>query len=129
MKLNYRTLLTALALASALTLPALGADKPGKDAPGGDKPRANVLKDLNLDDAQKEKVKAAQKSMQEKMQEVRSGTGSREEKQAAATKAREEYTAKMKEILTAEQFSKWEKATKDAAPKAGGEKAPRKKQQ
>jgi Spy/CpxP family protein refolding chaperone len=125
MKLNHRTLLSVLALAGALAMPAMAADKPAKDTPAGEKAKGNPLKDLNLSDEQKEKVKAAQKTMQEKMQEVRSGTGSPEEKKAAGKKARDEYSAKMKEILTAEQYDKWQKSL-PAAPQ-GGEK--RKKQQ
>lgn len=127
MKLNHRTLLSVLALAGALAMPAMAADKPGKDTPAGEKAKSNPLKDLNLSDEQKEKVKTAQKSMQEKMQEVRSGTGSKEEKLAASKKAREEYSAKMKEILTAEQYDKWQKALPPTPQ--GGEKPARKKQQ
>ena len=33
MKLNHRTLLSVLALAGALTMPAMAADKPAKDTP------------------------------------------------------------------------------------------------
>lgn len=130
MKLNHRLLLSALALAGALVMPAAAADKPNKpakDTPAGERAKSNPLKDLNLSDEQKEKVKAAQKSMQEKMQEVRSGTGSKEEKLAASKKAREDYSAKMKEILTAEQYDKWQKSLPPTPQ--GGEKPARKKQQ
>ena len=56
-------------------------------APGDLLCKVVVETPVNLSDEQKEKVKAAQKSMQEKMQEVRSGTGSPEEKKAAEPRA------------------------------------------
>lgn len=131
MKLHPRILLTVLALGGALATSALAADKPNrpaKDTPAGEKDRSNPLKELNLSEEQKEKVKAARKTMQEKMQEARSGTGSRQEKQGTLRKAREDYSARMKEILTAEQYDTWQKA-QPQAPRGGGEKPARKKAQ
>jgi Spy/CpxP family protein refolding chaperone len=97
--------------------PALRAqEKEKKDAPkregrgGGDfvKQRLDRLsEELKLTDEQKPKVEALLKAQAEKMRGLRDATP--EERQEKMKASRDEMGKKMKEILTAEQFAKYEK--------------------
>lgn len=67
-----------------------------------------LAQDLNLTDDQKAKVKEALDNQMKKMHELRGL--SQEDRRAKAQELRKELNAKMKSILTAEQYSKWEKS-------------------
>ncbi len=126
MKIHKISLIAVLAAATVLAYsPALRAqEKEKKDAPkregrgGGDfvKQRLDRLtEELTLTDAQKPKVEALLKDQAEKMRGLRDATP--EERQEKMKGTREEMSKKMKEILTAEQFAKYEKMP---APGRGG---------
>lgn len=70
----------------------------------------NLAKQLDLSDAQKPKVKAVLDEMQKKMRELRLDTSlSREDRRAKMKEIRDASSTKLKDILTADQFAKWEK--------------------
>src|ERR1041385_7531404 len=122
MKLTRLSLMALLAAAVALAYsPTVRAQdaKEGKDAPkreggkGGGR-GANMqerldkmAEELKLTDDQKKKVEEVMKAQGEKMRGLRDATP--EERQEKMKAAREEMSKKMKEILTADQFAKWEK--------------------
>jgi Spy/CpxP family protein refolding chaperone len=116
MKLTKISLIAMLAVATVLSYNSAFAQdaKDGKDAQkkrGGDfvKQRMDTLtEELKLTDAQKPKVEAALTAQAEKMRGLRDATP--EERQEKMKASREEMSKKMKEILTAEQFEKYEKA-------------------
>jgi len=137
MKYNIK-LITALALGSLLAVTALNAqEKSGKPArpegapPGEGRPGpqgggeaakerlAKMAEELNLTDAQKTKVQAAMKEQADKRKELRDATP--EERQEKAKAMREEMNKKMKEILTAEQYTKWEKMRPTPGQRPGGQ--------
>lgn len=84
----------------------------------------NLAKELTLTDAQKTKVKALFEAQTKKMQEMRTENAnlSQEERREKFTAMREEQTKKMKEILTPEQFTKYEKIQSEMRKKGGGKK-------
>ena len=94
-------------------------------APGGQraeaaKERLNKLsEDLKLTDEQKPKVEALLREQQEKMRGSRGSTTTPEERREKMKAVREEMTKKMKNILTPEQFAKWEKMPQ-MGPRPGG---------
>ena len=77
--------------------------------------------ELKLTDEQKPKVEAALKDMMDKQRELRNETD-QEARRTKQTALREELTKKMKEILTPEQFEKYQ-AMRPAGGKKGGKKA------
>lgn len=110
-------------------------NKDSKDAPkregrppggprGGDrgammKERLDKLaEELKLTDAQKTKVEAVMKEQGEKRAALRDATP--EERQEKAKALREEMTKKMKGILNAEQFEKWQKMAQQRGPGGPG---------
>lgn len=100
--------------------------------PGGMRARPNfdmIAKNLELTDAQKPQVKAIFDEQQQKMKDLRADTSvAQADKRAKQKEIREAATAKLKPILTAEQFAKWEKMgpgqrQRPATPSAGGDTA------
>lgn len=87
--------------------------------------------ELKLTEEQKKKVGAALKAQTEKMRELRAQGGTPEANREKFRGLREDLNKKMKEILTAEQFTKWEaqrpqgsgKDGTSAPGKRGGKKA------
>jgi Spy/CpxP family protein refolding chaperone len=75
---------------------------------------------LKLTDAQKPKVKAALEDTQTKMQEAR--TAPQDERREKMQGIRTEEAKKMKEILTPEQYTKYEEMRPMRGGKKGGEK-------
>ena len=128
MKLTKISLIAMLAVATVLSYNSAFAQdaKDGKDAQkkrGGDfvKQRLDTLtEELKLTDAQKPKVEAALTAQAEKMRGLRDATP--EERQEKMKAGREEMSKKMKEILTAEQFEKYEKLPPPARGQGGGKK-------
>lgn len=79
---------------------------------------ARVAEELKLTDEQKSKVEAAMKEQVETMRGLRDATPEeRREKMQAARKA---FEGKMKEVLSAEQYAKWEKMRKERGPGGQG---------
>ncbi len=72
-----------------------------------------LTKSLDLTDAQKPQVKAAMDEQMQKMNELRKDPDfaglSREDKMAKMKPVRDAFVAKMKDILTPDQFAKFEK--------------------
>lgn len=68
-----------------------------------------MAQDLKLTEDQKKKVGELLKTQAEKMRELRGQGGTPEENREKFRALREENDKKMKEILTAEQYAKWEK--------------------
>jgi Spy/CpxP family protein refolding chaperone len=65
--------------------------------------------DLKLTEAQKEKIRALQKEQRDQADKIRQDTGLTPEQRREKMRAlREENDKKMKEILTAEQYQKWQ---------------------
>ena len=87
--------------------------------------------DLKLTEEQKKKVGEAMKVQTEKMRELRAQGGTPEDNREKFRGLREDLNKKLKEILTAEQFTKWEaqrpqsrgKDGTGAPGKRGGKKA------
>jgi Spy/CpxP family protein refolding chaperone len=100
-----------------------GKDKGGKRAPGIEQQLERMTTDLKLTDAQKPKVKAVLEESMKKRQALRDvPQDQRREKMRAAT---EEQQKKMKEILTSEQFEKWQKQRQEMRRnRPGGPNAP-----
>ena len=128
MKLTKISLIAVLAAATVLSYsPAFAQDaKDGKDTPkkrGGDfvkQQMERLNEELKLTDAQKPKVEALLNSQAEKMRGLRDATP--EERQEKVKANREEMSKKMKEILTAEQFAKYEKLPPPGRGTGGGKK-------
>ena len=124
MKLTKISLIAMLAVATVLTYsPAFAQDAKDGKKKGGDfvKQRLDTLtEELKLTDAQKPKVEAALTAQAEKMRGLRDATP--EERQEKMKAGREEMSKKMKEILTAEQFAKYEKLPPPGRGTGGGKK-------
>lgn len=130
----------ALVVGSLLAGTALQAQDAPQDKPHGGpggpgmrgRPNADqIAKELSLTDEQKTKLKAAIEDQQAKMKALREDTSlSAEDKKAKAKELREGMQAKMKEILTPEQLTKWHEMQKNRGPGGkpgkGGEKPAKK---
>ena len=118
---NYK-IITALALGSLLATSALNAQesprkhKRPEGAPGGEQgpgPRGpqirerfeKIAEELNLTEDQKTQLREFVKSNAGKREELKDATP--EDRMAAAKQMRTAFDAKMKEILTGEQYAKW----------------------
>jgi Spy/CpxP family protein refolding chaperone len=76
---------------------------------------------LNLTDEQKPKVKAVLEDQQKKMQEMRGDTNlTREERQEKMKTMRTDMEKKMKQVLTPDQFEKWQKSRDQFRKKGPG---------
>ncbi|HTL73064.1 MAG TPA: hypothetical protein VL863_07145 [bacterium] len=131
--------LVALVAGSLLAGTALQAQDAPKDKPHGaqggpggpgmrGRPNADqIAKELSLTDEQKTKLKAALEDQQAKMKALREDTSlSAEDKKAKAKELREGMQAKMKEILTPEQLTKWQAMQKNRGPGGPGGKPEKK---
>jgi periplasmic protein CpxP/Spy len=121
MKMHKLSLMAALVAGAMIALaPAVRAQDNKPDRPeGGPKAGqgqrgemvkerlAKLAEELNLTADQKTKIEAALKAQAETMRGLRDATP--EERREKMQAARKEMDAKMKEILTAEQYTKWEK--------------------
>ena len=129
MKMQKVSLMAALAAGALIALsPVVRAeDKP--TPPAGRPPQgaraemakeraAKMAEELKLNDEQKTKVAALMKEQAEKMRGMRDATP--EERKEKAKAGRAEMEKKMKEILTPEQFTKWEKLRKEGGPGGPG---------
>jgi len=123
MKNTNLRVITALALGSLLAVTTLNAqEKPAKrerpDGPPGEgrpgprgeavrERKAKMAEELGLSDEQKTKIRDFMKSQADKRQELRDATP--EERREIGKSLREDLDKKMKETLTAEQYTKWQK--------------------
>jgi Spy/CpxP family protein refolding chaperone len=103
---------------------------PAGGPPGGMRARPNfdnVAKQLELTDDQKPKVKVIWEDLQQKQRELRQDSSiPQTDKRAKAKELRDAATLKLKEILTPEQLTKWDKMGQrraQAAAPAGGDTA------
>lgn len=132
MKMHKVSLLAALAAGALIAFtPTLRAeDKPnrperperpggGPGGPGGPGQRGDMLKkmaeELGLSDEQKTKLQEAFKSQREAMKDL-----SPEERREKMKESREAMNAKVKEILTPEQYAKWERIRDERRPGGPG---------
>ena len=110
MKFN-KVIVTGLVLGSLLALSniCMAQDEKGerKKGPSVQMRLDRMTEELKLTDEQKPKVKAVLEETQKKMQELRDVP--REERRDKLTAIRENEDKKLKEILTSDQYSKWEK--------------------
>ena len=132
MKLTKTLALTALfaggLIAGSIALQAQDAPKdkpaPPPQAAPGQHARPDFLKDLNLTDDQKAKFKEIMQGRMEKMKALREdATLSVPDKQAKAKALMEDTNKQLKELLTEEQFAKWQKMSMGMGhqrPGAGG---------
>ena len=141
MKINKTSLITLLTGALLIAGTGLQAqDAPPKDAPkdakpsdrqrpqwgggeggGQQDPMAKMAEELKLTDDQKAKLKEARQEQMEKMRAIRSDDSLTQEQKREKTRAlREDFNKKVKEILTAEQFEKWEKMRPQGGQRPGG---------
>lgn len=138
MKLQKITLLAALAAGVLFTLNATsqaqdrperpnrperpaGAERPERPGGGRAGQAGDMLKEmsekLNLTAEQKTKLEAALKAQRETAQGLRDLTP--EERRTKMQENRKAMDAKIKEILTAEQYTQWEKIRAELRPGAG----------
>ena len=88
----------------------------------------DTMNELNLTDEQKEKLKPLWREQAQKLRELLKDQGlSRQEKMEKFKAAREEMEPKLKQILTAEQFEKWQKQREKMRDQIGQRRQARKK--
>jgi Spy/CpxP family protein refolding chaperone len=120
MKPSKMTLIAALALGSLLTLSPAGFTQDANTPPAGNPPEHGprgrgpnfdtVAERLKLTDDQKPKVKAILQDMGQKMRDLRQQGQdmSPEDRMAKMKSIRDETDAKMKGVLTEDQFKQWQ---------------------
>lgn len=122
MRTNKLRLIATMALGAVLVCGTAVMAQDNKESKGGRRgmsteERLQAMTDtLKLTDEQKPKVKAALEDTQSKMQEARSAP--QDERREKFQTIRTEEAKKMKEILTPEQYTKYE----DMRPMRGGKK-------
>jgi Spy/CpxP family protein refolding chaperone len=92
-------------------------------------PGDRMAEELKLTDEQKTKMRTFREEQRKKAEEIRKDTSlTQEQKHEKAAALRKEGDAKMKEILTSEQYAKWEKSRENwkKGPAAPGERGQRK---
>ena len=127
MKITTRSWVSALTLAATLSFPAVMAEdapKPAAPAPSADaqkrppgdrqeamrEQRDAWVKELGATDEQMAKIREAMKAQAEKGRALRDDTTlSQDDRRAKMKEIRDGMTAKMKEILTPDQFAKYQK--------------------
>ena len=120
MKTNKLSLIAVIALGGVIAFGTLAkaedkpeAKAPGKHEgkpPGGQERGAKMAEELGLSAEQKTQMGDLMKEFGPKMQAIRQDTTlSKEDKMAKAKALNEERSTKVKAILTAEQFEKWQK--------------------
>jgi Spy/CpxP family protein refolding chaperone len=136
MKFNKTMILSALAAIGLLSGVSLQAQDNNTNAPAGAPPAGQrgggnrgamtidtLKKQLDLSDDQVAKVKPILEDMQKQMQALRADTTlAPTDRRAKMKEIRDGEAAKLKEVLTADQYAKWEKSrpTGRAGGGAGG---------
>jgi Spy/CpxP family protein refolding chaperone len=136
MKTTKFSAMVAITLAGLVTLAPMARaqdnkspdSKPKTDAPqrprgGNQKERLNKMaEDLGLNADQKDKFQAAMKEQADKRSELQKDTAlSQEDRRTKMGEIRKNTTAKVKEILTPEQFEKWQKLNQAGGQRGGGQ--------
>ncbi len=99
--------------------PPAGERGPGMGR-GSEEWLKRLTEELKLTEAQKQKVEAHQKAQMEQMAKLRQDTSLTQEQRREKMRAlREENDKKMKEILTTEQYEKWQKLRQERPGGAG----------
>lgn len=98
--------------------PERPAGKRGPGGPGGPAFGARLAEELKLSEEQKTKVQDAFKQQREKLEALRNAPP--EERREKARALREEMDKKMKEILTSEQYEKFQKLREERGPVGPG---------
>ena len=125
MKISKLTAMAALAFATLIALNATAADKPkgeGKERPAGVRAGSGkIAEELGLTAEQKSKFEGIQKQTAEQRKALRDDTSLTPEQRREKAKALgEETKGKLKEILTAEQLTKFEDMQKNRLGRPGG---------
>ncbi len=94
-------------------------EKKGRNMPSVQERLDRMSTELNLTDAQKPKVKAVLEDQNKKMQELRGDSVTPEQRREKFQAMREEMNTKMKEILTPEQYTKYESMREQMRQKGG----------
>lgn len=113
------TVIAALALGGLVTCSSMANAQEGRDGRGergkrGGRPSVHqrvdqMIASLRLTEDQKPRFNAVREDTSKKLQALFAGGPSKEQMRAKMQPIREEEARKMKEILTAEQFAKWQK--------------------
>jgi Spy/CpxP family protein refolding chaperone len=91
--------------------PARNAQRPKAEAGARVEQQKKLVQDLKLTDEQKTKYKTLLQEEAKQRKELRENTAlTPQERRAKAKETRDATTAKVKKVLTPEQFEKWEKA-------------------
>jgi Spy/CpxP family protein refolding chaperone len=116
MKITNYGLVAVLALGTFLTTgsQALAQEKKAEQkkhfTASERQPGDRMAEELKLTDEQKTKIRTFREEQRKKAEEIRKDTSlTPEQKREKSVALRKEGDAKMKEILTAEQYAKWEK--------------------
>jgi hypothetical protein len=137
MKLNKTLMIAALVAGSVFaadvavraqdtnTPPPAGARPPGAPGQRGRMNFETIATQLELTDDQKTKAKPVFAELQQKMADLRNDTSLEQaDRRAKMKEIRDDATAKLKDILTPEQFAKWQKMGPGNRRPPGGAGAP-----
>jgi protein CpxP len=102
---------------------------PASAPPGGMRGRGQnldqIAKDLDLSDDQKAKVKTVMDDQRQKITDLRADSSlSQEDRTAKRKEIRDASEAKLKDILTPDQFAKWQKMMQGMRNRMGGGRPP-----
>jgi Spy/CpxP family protein refolding chaperone len=130
MKISKIAVIAAIAVSSLVTFTAAAQDKPPGEGNGPHKehPQAGARMDkmateLGLNADQKAKWEALMKSQAEKMKAIHDDASlTQEQKREKAKALREDNDKQMKQILTPEQYAKWEKMRQERREHPGAPK-------
>ncbi len=125
MKTHKIRLMTVLALGGLLAVTSMAYAQNSKEGSGGQRRGGSVQQrvdrlttELKLTDEQKTKVTALLESQAKKRQELQNLTP--EDRREKVRSMMQEQTKKMKEILTPEQFEKWQQMRPQGRQRQGG---------
>lgn len=97
--------------------PPASSQTPGAPGMRGRPNAEQIAKELGLNDDQKSKLKTVLTDQQTKIRALREDTSlSQEDKRAKMKEIRADTQSKLKEILTADQFAKWQEHMKRNRP-------------
>jgi Spy/CpxP family protein refolding chaperone len=125
MKKNKTRLMTVLALGGLLAVTSMAYAQDAKEGNGGQRRGGSVQQrvdrmatELNLTDDQKTKLTTLFESQAKKRQELQNLAP--EDRREKARAMMQETNKKLKEILTPEQFEKWQKLRPQGRQRQGG---------
>lgn len=121
--MNKLSLVAALAVGALLAGATLTSaqDAPKKKGPSVEQRVDRMSTELNLTADQKTKVTALFEDDMKKMRELRQDSSlSQEDRRAKGRTLREASDKKLKEILTPDQWEKWQKVRPQGGPRGGG---------